>query len=142
MNCDNKYATCCGCPAILNSPRELTEWSSAKLYNIKMMKKMNTTNSHDYRASLQANAESIMKNTVNDFETNYKCKSSAKNTFYLDSSVYNAYYDNVNTISAKPEVQKFQKNAKTMSVSSMSPNMTLSSISFSPMLTNVNSWKK
>ena len=139
MNCDNKYATCCGCPATVNAPRELTQWSSSKLYNLQTMKKIGITNAHDYRASLQTNAESIMKNTVNDFESNYKCKSNGTNMFYLDSSSYNSYYDSINSIPAKPEVQEFQKNAKTtMSINTMSDNMSLSSISFAPIISNVN----
>lgn len=141
MNCDNKYSVCCGCPGITNNPRELTDWSSSKLYNLGMMKKINITNAHDYRASLQANAETIMKNTVNDFNLNYKCKSNGSNVFYLDSSNYNSYYDNVNTISSKPEVQNFEKDSKkTMSINSMSPNMSLTSISFAPNLSNSGQW--
>ena len=59
--------------------------------------------------------------------------------FYLDSSSYNSYYDSINSIPAKPEVQEFQKNAKTtMSINTMSDNMSLSSISFAPIISNVN----
>jgi hypothetical protein len=89
MNCDNKYAKCCECPGITNTPREFTLWSSSKLYNLQTMKKTGISNANDYRASLQSNAESIMKNTVNDFETKFKCKNSGTNLFYLDSTNYN-----------------------------------------------------
>lgn len=132
MNCDNKYSKCCGCPAIINTPREFTQWSSSKLYNFETMKKIGISNANDYRASLQSNAEIVMKNTINDFDTNYKCKNNGTNMFYLDSSKYNSYYDSINVISTKPAVDYYSKNTrKGVSLDSMKSNMSLSSISLS-----------
>jgi hypothetical protein len=141
MNCDNRYAKCCGCPAITNAPREFTIWSSSKLYNLQTMKKTGLTNAHDYRASLQANTDSIMKNTVNDFDTNFKCKSNGSNLFYLDSSSYNNYYDSINVVSKKPEVENYQKNAgKGVLLDSMASNMALNSISLSSIVSKNNKY--
>lgn len=141
MNCDNRYSTCCGCPAITNTPREFTNWSSSKLYNLETMKKAKITNANDYRASLQANSESIMKNTVNDFDTNFKCKNNGNNVFYLDSTSYNSYYDKINQVAAKSEIVQHSKNIpKGLPVELLSENMTLSSISFAPFVSKVNSW--
>jgi len=140
MNCDNRYANCCGCPGITNTPREFTIWSSSKLYNLQTMKKTGLTNAHDYRASLQKNTESIMKNTVNDFDTNFKCKNNGSNLFYLDSSSYNKYYDSINVVSTKPEIQNYQKNAKGASLDSMKSNMSLNSISFASIAPKNNKW--
>ena len=141
MNCDNRYATCCSCPAISNTPRELTIWSSSKLYNLETMKKIGVTNAHDYRALLQSNAESIMKNTISDFDTNLKCKNNGPNVFYLDTSKYNNYYENINAVSTKPEVQNFQKNViKGLSLDSTSANMSLSSMSFATLVSKNNTW--
>ncbi len=141
MNCDNRYSTCCGCPAIVNTPREFTNWSSSKLYNLETMKKAKITNANDYRASLQANAESIMKNTVNDFDTNYKCKNNGNNVFYLDSTSYNSYYDKINQVASKSEVVQHNKNIpKGVPVELLSDNMTLSSISFAPFVSRANNW--
>lgn len=141
MNCDNRYANCCGCPAITNTPREFTIWSSSKLYNLQTMKKTGMTNANDYRASLQSNAESIMKNTVNDFDTNFKCKNSGSNLFYLDSSSYNGYYDKINAEGAKPEVQNYQKIlAKGTGLDAMGSNMSLNALSFSSVVPKNNTW--
>jgi hypothetical protein len=139
MNCDNRYSTCCGCPAITGNPREFTNWTSSKLYNLETMKKAKITNANDYRASLQANAESIMKNTVNDFDTNFKCKNNGNNVFYLDSSNYNSYYNKINEVPLKSEVVQRDKNIpKGVPVNLLSDNMTLSSISFAPFVSRVN----
>jgi len=141
MNCDNRFSTCCGCPAISNTPREFTNWTSSKLYNLETMKKAKITNSNDYRASLQSNSESIMKNTVNDFDTNFKCKNNGNNLFYLESSNYNSYYDKINQITSKSEVVNNNKNViKGTPVESLSENMTLSSISFAPFISKKNTW--
>jgi len=104
------------------------------------MKKTGLTNAHDYRASLQKNTESIMKNTVNDFDTNFKCKNNGSNLFYLDSSSYNKYYDSINVVSTKPEIQNYQKNAKGASLDSMKSNMSLNSISFASIAPKNNKW--
>lgn len=139
MNCDNRYSTCCGCPAITGNPREFTNWTSSKLYNLETMKKAKITNANDYRASLQANAESIMKNTVNDFDTNFKCKNNGNNVFYLDSTNYNSYYNKINEVPLKSEVVQRDRNIpKGVPVNLLSDNMTLSSISFAPFVSRVN----
>ena len=141
MNCDNRYAKCCECPAITNTPREFTVWTSSKLYNLQAMKKTNVTNAHDYRALLQSNAETIMKNTNGDFETNFKCKNSGSNLFYLDTSSYNNYYNSINVVSAKPEVENYQKNqAKGLNFDSLNSNLSLSSLSFAPLAPKNNEW--
>jgi hypothetical protein len=141
MNCDNKYSKCCGCPAITNTPRELTLWSSSKLYNLQTMKKTGLINANDYRASLQANADIIMKNTVDDFDTNFKCKNNDSNLFYLDSYSYNNYYDSINVVSKKPEVENYHKNiAKGVLLDSMKSNMGLDSISLSSIESKNNKW--
>jgi len=141
MNCDNKYSTCCGCPAITNTPREFTNWTSSKLYNLETMKKGKITNANDYRASLQSNSESIMKNTVTDFDTNFKCKNNGNNVFYLDSSEYNSYYNKINQVTIKSEIVQFNKNTpKGVPLESLTANMTLSSISFAPFASKTNAW--
>jgi methionine salvage enolase-phosphatase E1 len=105
------------------------------------MKKTGMTNANDYRASLQSNAESIMKNTVNDFDTNFKCKNSGSNLFYLDSSSYNGYYDKINAEGAKPEVQNYQKIlAKGTGLDAMGSNMSLNALSFSSVVPKNNTW--
>ena len=96
MNSDNKFGQCCGCPALMNKSRDLTLWSSSRNYNNVMMKKMGTTNSNDYRTALQSNAESMIKKTFDDYDSNNKCKNSANNVFYIDSSNFNNLYDNLN----------------------------------------------
>ena len=78
---------------ITNKTRELTVWSNSHIYDIDMMKKLGLSNCHDYRASLQSNGENIIKNTLNDFDKNYKCVNTQSNIFYIDSSKYNQYYD-------------------------------------------------
>jgi hypothetical protein len=141
MNCDNKFSKCCGCPGIGNMPREFTNWSSSKLYNLETMKKAKITNSNDYRALLQANAESIMKNTVSDFDTNYKCKNSGNDVFYLDSSNYNSYYDKINNIKTPTTSEVIHNNTnipKGVPVEILTDNMTLSSISFAPFVSRSN----
>jgi len=141
MNSDNRYSSCCGCPGITNTPREFTNWSSSKLYNLETMKKAKITNANDYRASLQSNAESIMKNTVNDFETNFKCKNNGNNVFYLDSTNFNSYYDKINQVKVSSEVVENNKNIpKGVPVELLSENITLSSISFAPFVSTKNNW--
>lgn len=141
MNCDNKFSTCCGCPAITNNTREFTNWTNSKLYDLETMKKAKITNANDYRASLQSNAESIMKNTVNDFDSNFKCKNNGNNVFYLDSSNYNSYYDKINEITNKSDVIYYNKNNQIgLPVDLITPNMSLSSISFAPLVPKTNSW--
>jgi hypothetical protein len=95
MNCDNKFASCCECPAMINKPREFTQWSNGKIYNTNMMKQTGITNSYDYKSYLQMNAENIIKTTVKSFDTNYKCKNNS-NLFYLDSSNYNNLFNGLN----------------------------------------------
>ncbi len=141
MNCDNKFYKCCGCPGIDNVPREFTNWSSSKLYNLETMKKAKITNANDYRALLQSNAEIIMKNTVNDFDTNYKCKNNGNDVFYLDSSNYNSYYDKINNVSTSTTSEVMHNNTnipKGAPVELLSKNMTLSSISFAPFVSRSN----
>jgi hypothetical protein len=97
MNLNNKFGNCCGCPA-LNNAREFTEHRSSSIYNSEIMKKITTTsNSHDYRQSLQNNGESIIRNLYNNFETNYKCKNNGSNVFYIDSTNFHSSYENLNT---------------------------------------------
>ena len=134
MNSNNKYGTCCGCPAIANKSREFTNWTSARIYNTEMMKKLGKTNSNDYRESLQNNSEIIIKNTFNDFETNYKCKNNGSNVFYIDSSKFNDYYDNLNVISSKSksDIKNYEQEEKGTPVKFIEENMSLSSLSFAP----------
>ncbi len=141
MNCDNRYSTCCGCPAITNKTREFTNWTSSKLYNLETMKKAKITNANDYRASLQSNTESILKNTVNDFDNNFKCKNNGNNVFYLDSTNYTSFYDKINQVTSKNEVEQYNKNSsKGLQVDLLTENMTLSSISFAPFISKTNNW--
>lgn len=133
MDSNNKYGICCGCPAISNKPREFTNWRCAKIYNNEMMKKIGKTNSNDYRESLQYNGQSIIKNTFNDFENNYKCKNNKSNVFYIDSSKINEYYDNLNMKSQKQsKVRNFEKESKGIDFTLIEQNMSLSSLSFAP----------
>jgi hypothetical protein len=132
MNSNNKFGTCCKCPAMTNKTRELTVWSNPHLHDNDMMKKMGITNTHDYRASLQSNGENIIKNTYNDFETNYKCTNTGSNIFYIDSSKYNQYYENLNAISSKPEIKDFDQNiTKIPYLQSMNNDLGLLSLSSS-----------
>lgn len=96
MNSDNKFGQCCGCPALMNNSRDLTLWASSRTYNNNMMKKMGTANSNDYRNALQSNAETILKNTLNDYDSNHRCKNSSNNLFYIDSTNFNNLYDSLN----------------------------------------------
>jgi hypothetical protein len=95
MNCDNKFAFCCKCPAMINKPREFTQWTTGNLRDINMMKQKGITNAYDYKSILQTNAENIIKTTMNSFDDNYKCKNSDNNLFYLDSSNYNNLYNGI-----------------------------------------------
>lgn len=96
MNSDNKFGICCGCPAISNTPLDLTLWGSSRTYNYNMMKRFGTSNSNDFRTSLQSNAVSIMSKTHDDFNNNFKCKNTSSNIFYIDSTDFNNYYNNLN----------------------------------------------
>lgn len=140
MNFDNKYSSCCGCPAVTDITREFTVYSSSRLYNFETMKKTKTTNAHDYRASLQLNGDKIIKNTNADFDKNFKCKNNGQNIFYLDSSKYNAYYENINAISSKPQIENYHYgSAKGSTLDSMKNNMSLSSISLAPLVSRTTS---
>ena len=97
MNSDNKFGQCCGCPALMNQSRDLTLWTSSRIYNNNMMKKMGTANSNDFRTALQTNTESILKKTLDDYDSNNRCKNSANNLFYIDSSNFNNLYDGLNS---------------------------------------------
>lgn len=108
MNLNNKYGNCCGCPA-LNDAREFTNYKSSSVHNSELMKKMGKTNSNDYRESLQINGESIIKNTYDSFETNYKCKNNGSNVFYLDSSNFNNLYENLNKPTNSANVVSVEK---------------------------------
>jgi hypothetical protein len=133
MNCDNKFGICCKCPAISNIPRELTIWKSSRVYNYEMMKKNRINNANDYRALLQSNAVNIIENTYNDFENNFKCVNNDPNVFYIDSSKFNQYYDNLNFDSKKSDIKNYDKRAaRRISLDSMGNNITLSSLSDTP----------
>jgi hypothetical protein len=137
MNSDNKFGICCSCPAIMNNPRELTLWSSSHIYDSQMMNKNGIKNSHDYRSSLQSNGENIIRNTINDFNSNYKCRNTDQNKFYLDSSNYNQYYDNLNKIPNNSVIPSISgKTIPGVGVNVESDiNMSLSNISFSSLNT-------
>jgi hypothetical protein len=133
MNSNNKFGICCKCPAITNKTRELTVWSNSHIYDNDVMKKIGITNAHDYRLSLQSNGENIIKNTLNDFEKNYKCVNAQSNVFYIDSSKYNQYYDNLNANSSKEEIKDFDRNATYRPyIKTLNNNATLNSLSLSP----------
>jgi hypothetical protein len=92
MNCDNKFGTCCGCPAIINKPREFTQWSNSKLYNINFMKAKGLNNSYDYKDALQNNAVNMINAGIDNFETKYKCKNNKENNIFYSVST-NSMYD-------------------------------------------------
>jgi hypothetical protein len=132
MNLNNKYGNCCGCPA-LNDAREFTNYKSSSVHNSELMKKMGKTNSNDYRESLQINGESIIKNTYDSFETNYKCKNNGSNVFYLDSSNFNNLYENLNKPTNSANVVSVEKKDKARTpVNLIGDNMSLTALSFAP----------
>ena len=102
MNLNNKFGQCCGCPGIINKPRELTVWTNSKIHDNDLMLQSGATNSNDYRALLQRNGSAILSNTANALNDNFKCKTNTNNLdnlFYLDSTNYNNIYDTLNMAS-------------------------------------------
>jgi len=128
MNLNNKYGNCCGCPA-LNNAREFTNYKSSSIYNHELMQKMSKTNSNDYRGLLQSNAESIIQNTNDSFETNYKCKNNGSNIFYLDSSNFHTLYENLNKQTTTENIDGITKYKKKIPVNLIGNNMSLSALS-------------
>ena len=132
MNSNNKYGNCCGCPA-LNNAREFTNYKSSSVHNSELMQKMSKTNSNDYRESLQNNAELIIKNTYDSFETNYKCKNNGSNVFYLDSSNFHGLYENLNKPTSTTNVVSIQKKDQSRTpINLIGENMSLTALSFAP----------
>ena len=135
MNSDNKFGQCCGCPALMNQSRDLTLWSSSRNYNNNMMKKMGTTNSNDFRAALQNNAESMIKKTFDEYDSNNKCRNSFNNIFYIDSSNFNNLYDGLNTKqSSLPYIENSNEILTGLSTNLVTESiMNLSSLSLTPL---------
>lgn len=113
MNSNNKFGICCKCPAISNITREFTVWSSSRIYNYDLMKKNKLNNANSFRSLLQSNGEDIIKNKYNDFENNFKCVNNGNNIFYIDSSKFNDYYNNLNNVSQNVELQDYYKKLLT-----------------------------
>ena len=88
LNLDNKFGNCCNCPGFVNDDRLFTNYVSSRIYNDSTMKKLNASNSHEYRNKLQNHAVDIMKNTSKYYNDNVGCFSDDKNKFYIDSSKY------------------------------------------------------
>jgi len=107
MNSDNKFGTCCSCPALISDSRNLTSWKSSRTYNAELMQKLTLTNSTDFRFNLQNNAEQYIKNSFDDYNNNFKCKGSQ---FYLDSTNYHNEFNKLNNIPVSNDVTYLPPN--------------------------------
>jgi len=82
-NFDNKFGSCCNCPGFYSGNRVFTNWESSRIYNDKIQKILNISNSNSYRSKLQSLDHDIFNN--NNVP---KCLSNNNNKFYIDSSNY------------------------------------------------------
>jgi hypothetical protein len=102
MNLDNKNGICCNCPALMDYSRDITQWKSAKIHDIEMMKKLNITNSLDYKNVLQEHGEHIIRNTIDEYNKKYRCINGKD--FYLDTSNFHQFFDNKDNIREHREI--------------------------------------
>ena len=91
MELNNKFGSCCNCPAIMEDGRLITTYMPHKTYNYKIMNELGLKNSNEYREFLQDKAENIITNLHSTFIKN-SCDRSDKR-FYLDGSNINNLFD-------------------------------------------------
>lgn len=92
MELNNKYGTCCKCPAIMDDSRLFTSYMPHKDYNNKLMAKFNVTNNNDYKTYLQTNGTSIKTDILNKLESGAKCTNNGNNKFYQRIDI-NKYFE-------------------------------------------------
>jgi hypothetical protein len=86
-NLNNKFGECCDCPALMNGDRLFNNYVSSRIQNDQIRKSLKLPDSHSYRKILQNDALDFINNDTKKME-NIRCKSNAKNKFYIDYSTY------------------------------------------------------
>jgi hypothetical protein len=107
MELNNKFGSCCNCPALMSDGRLFTSYISRKDYNQQLMKELNVTNSIEYKDALQSQASFLMEKSFNEAKNNFVCKSNDKNTFNKVIDI-NAYFDNELTKTLSQPSELFQ----------------------------------
>jgi hypothetical protein len=125
---NNKYGLCCNCPPLMGSTREFTEWKSSRSDEVVAMKALGFTNVNDYRQHMIANADTIAKAKMDELVKANTCRSGKGNTFFIDSSKFNDFIQDISPLSISDIVGKSDEPEDTP-VSLRGENMTLSNMS-------------
>ena len=102
MNLDNKFGTCCKCPALMQDGRNFASYIPRRDYNATLMKEFKVSNSNEYRSFLQENGKSIINSVHKNLEDNYKCVSNDKHKFFLTNDVHKYFNDMLQDELKKP----------------------------------------
>jgi hypothetical protein len=88
LNLNNKFGECCNCPALMSDRgRMFTNYVSSRIYNDNDAKRLKIFDANTYRENLQVFGSIYRSSEIYKYEQ-VKCKTNAKNKFYIDSSHY------------------------------------------------------
>lgn len=89
---DNKFGTCCGCPAIMNDSRNFTVWQPHHSYYLKLKEASKAENELMLRKTIIEQPD-IVVNLNNELTNNLTCN---KENLNIDSSDYhNMFNENI-----------------------------------------------
>ena len=102
MDSNNKFGTCCKCPALMQDGRIYTSYAPRRDYNASLMKELKVNNSNDYRSIMQENGQSIIDSVQKNLENSYKCVNVNNNLFYRDNDIHKYFNDQLKVELSKP----------------------------------------